>query len=272
MRVSIFNCVSTALDMMRYTDEAMFANAGHYDWDYIVVKWLASPAVNRYLADLTTRVPVKYPGVKVHVVEYMTNPKVGYVPNLRGMINAGFQFGFGLNDYAGLVNTDLYCGPGWLLGLLKYAALQRFITGLLLTPVKLDYPGVGFVGVNLGVPEPRVFNTRQFLKIRGERRKDNLILCQDIGGEGGYRQMCMIPYLFHRSWWDKCGPWELTCNWPKTAFDRRTHIAPDMRFFGRMERSGCEFAMTHGCITYHHEKVERTRPRPRGAEHLPKDT
>lgn len=268
MRVSIVNCCSAALAMLQFTDEALFANAGHAEWDYIVVKWLQSPEVECYLAGLCETVPQKYPGVKVHIVEHKTDTSVGYVPNLRGMINDGFEYGFQLNEYAGLTNTDLYAGRNWLGGLVKYATPQRFITGLLLTPVKLDYPGRGFVDVNLGVPEPETFDLKQFHKLYTQHYKDNLIFCQSLMNEGGYRQMCMIPYLFHRQWWEKCSPWELTLNWNGKPFNKRTHVAPDMRFFGRMAAAGCEFAMTDGCITYHHERVERDRKRPKGAEHL----
>lgn len=268
MRVSIVNCVSTAVEMMQFTDQALFANARHREWDYVIVKWLASPEVETYLDWLCKIIPQQYCGVKVHVVEHKTDSSVGYVPNLRAMINDGFNRGFSLNEYAGLTNTDLYAGEGWLRGLVKYAAPQRFITGLLLTPVKLDYPGRGFVDVNLGVPERETFHSSQFQKLRLQHCKDNLIYCQSLMGAGGYRQMCMIPYLFHRRWWRECGPWELSLNWNGHPFDKLTHVAPDMRFFGRMASAGCEFAMTDSCITYHHERVERGRRRPHGAEHL----
>jgi len=268
MRVSIVNCVSTAERMMQFTDDALFANAGHKEWDYVVVKWLPSPKVETYLDWLCKMVPQQCPGIKVHIVEHKTDNSVGYVPNLRAMINDGFDCAFRLNEYAGLTNTDLYAGKDWLKGLIKYAAPQRFITGLLLTPVKLDYPGRGFVDVNLGIPEPGTFCSFQFQKLYQQHYKDNLIFCQSLAGAGGYRQMCMIPYLFHHWWWKECGPWELTINWNGQPFDKLIHVAPDMRFFGRMAAAGCEFAMTDSCITYHHERVERDRKRPIGAEHL----
>ena len=70
-----------------------------------------------------------------------------------------------------------------------------------------------------------------------------------------------MPYLFHRQYWETCGPWELT-------LERGT---PDVRFFDRVAAAGAEFALSFGSVVYHHEAVERRGKRPPGAEGMPEE-
>ena len=266
MRVSITNCVSTAAKMMRFSDESLFANAGHHDLDYVVCKWLPSPEVNDYLAELQETAPKAHPGVKVHVVEHQTDPSIGYVPNLRAMIVESMEAGFALNDFCGLTNTDVYHGPKWLSGLVKYTDKQTIINSLHITAVPapmMDWPLLGIVNENLGIPEPETFNLARFNELYRMYYR-NVAVVPVKGNEHThltYRHAATMPYLFHRKWWEECGPWGLTLNDDPTR-------APDRQFFDRCRDAGASFALSFASIIYHHEAVERRGVRPPGSEHL----
>ena len=81
-RVSIVNCVSTALEMLKYSTLSAFANARTADWDYVLVTWLASDPVKRFADNLASVYPDR-----LHLVTHETDDSVGYVPNLRAMMN-----------------------------------------------------------------------------------------------------------------------------------------------------------------------------------------
>jgi len=243
-RVSIFNCVSTALEMLKFSTDAIYDNAGTDNFDYIIVTWLPSKDVIEYLNDLKTRNPL-------HVVEYQTNPSVGYVPNLRGMINTGFDYGFKINNYCGLVNTDQYFGKNWLINLMKYANENDIVNSVHITPIR----GPHVITANLGIPEYGKFNMGEFNKIYEREYRDVL---ETEEQRGGWLATNTMPYLIPKKYWEKCGPWDLTI----------TKSTPDRLFFERCHNAGAHFTMSHGSIVYHHEAVERTRKRPPGAEHM----
>jgi len=246
MRVSIFNCVSTALEMLRFSSDAILNNAGTEDFDYIIVHWLASPEVMDYLKDLEASRP------NVQLVEYQTNPAIPYVPNLRGMMNAGFDKGFELNDFCGLVNTDMYFGKDWLVNLAKYASPTTIVNSVHITPIR----GPHVVTANLGIPEYGKFNMTRFEELYWNLFKDKL---ETEDERGGWRATNTMPYLIPKKFWEKAGPWELRLGWPET---------PDRRFFQRCKDAGAMFTMSHGSIVYHHEAVERRGKRPSGAEKM----
>ncbi len=265
MRVSVVNCVSTAERMMRFSDSSLLERPGHINFDYIIVKWLASPDVNKYLRSLPDIIKRRgYPeAITVHVLEYKTDNSVGFVPNLRGMMNMGFRYGFQLNKYAGLINTDCYFGPNWLGGLVKYVSPDIVVNSLHITAGTPPKPVRGIITENLGAPLPGVFNGNRFVQLYDKHYKDNLVFAGDLNTDAGYRECATMPYLFHKQYWESCGPWELNC------VDGQP---PDVRFFDRIAAKGARFAMTDSSIVYHHEAVERRGKRPRGAEHLSEET
>ena len=242
--------------MMGFSDESLFRNAGHDEIDYVVVKWLASCDVEDYLLALPSIAFGFSDRYRVYVVEHQTDNSVGYVPNLRAMMNDGFTLGFNLNEYCGLTNTDVYHGPGWLSGLVRYVAPWRIINSLHITASSPPHPVAGIITENLGVPEPGTFNLPRFMEIYRERYRDESISSVKMSSVGGYRQCATMPYLFHRRYWESCGPWELTLE----------NGTPDVRFFDRVSAAGAEFMLSYASIIYHHEAVERRRHRPRGAE------
>jgi len=263
MRVSIINCVSTAAEMMRFSDESLFLHAQYDDFDYVIVTWLASPKVERYLEELP-EIALEYcPNCKIHVVKHETNPDVGFVPNLRAMMNDGFDYGFELNDFAGLINTDCYFAGFWLDGLVKNVHENRVINSLHITAASPPQPVTGIITENLGEPLPNVFNVVRFHELWREHFDPaSLILASELNGPSGYRECATMPYLFHRKYWERCGPWELQCIHGQS---------PDVRFFDRVARAGAEFALTKSSVVYHHEAVERRGKRPHGAEYLPEE-
>jgi len=246
MRVSIFNCVSTALEMLKFSSDAILTNAGTKDFDYIIVHWLASDEVMDYLKNLELL-------DNVSLLEYKTNESVGYVPNLRGMMNAGFHRGFELNDYCGLVNTDMFFGKDWLINLAKHATPDTIVNSVHITPIR----GPHVITANLGIPEYGKFDMASFNTIYDRAFKDEV---ESEEQRGGWLATNTMPYLIPRRFWDAAGPWELTL--------KAGMMPPDRRFFQRCKNAGAEFTMSHGSIVYHHEAVERRGKRPVGAEHL----
>jgi len=256
VRVSIVNCVSTACDMMAFSDRSLISHAGCNNWDYVIVKWLASPEVEDYLERLPAIVEslTKTEGIEVHVIEHTTDESVGYVPNLRAMMNRGFDYGFKLNEYAGLVNTDCYFGPDWLKNLKKYAKRNRVINSQHITPATAPKPARGIITEDLGLPLDGQFKGHRFINLYDQLFKDDVW----IAPGHDHRQAATMPYLFHYDYWDFCGPWELTLK----------EGVPDMRFFRRVAAAGAEFALALGSIVYHLECGERKGKRPEGAEDL----
>lgn len=254
MRVSIVNCVSTAADMMAFSDESLLNNAGYADWDYVVVKWRSSQRVNEYLDKLGNRLTGASSGIKLTVLEHRTDSRIGYVPNLRAMMNKGFDHGFSLNEYCGLVNTDCVFGPAWLQLLVKYASPERCINSMHVTRATPPKPVKGIITEDLGMPLPGKFNSDRFIDICSELYHDELWTAPT----DDYRQAATMPYLFHWQWWHRCGPWEL----------ETTHGTPDVRFFDRMAQAGAEFCLSRASVAYHAEAVERRGTRPSGTEHL----
>jgi len=244
---------------MRFSDQSLLRHCGHANFDYVVVKWLTSPEVDAYLADLPRIIHNIQPaeGITLRVVEHATDESVGYVPNLRAMMNEGFEEGFRLNNYCGLVNTDCWFGLGWLRNLERYATPNRVVNSLHITRATPPRPVQGIVTEDLGAPLPKEFNLLRFIALYKQLYRDELY----VAPAGDYRQAATMPYLFHRQYWETCGPWELTLE----------HGTPDMRFFDRLALVGAEFALSLSSIVYHHEAVERRGERPKGAEHLPED-
>ena len=259
MRVSIVNCVSTAAKMMEFSDTSLLANSGHNKFDYVIVKWLATLEVDQYLAYLSSAVRLRYPGCRVHIVEHKTDLNVGYVPNLRAMMNDGFSAGFELNEYAGLVNTDCYFGRGWLRNLVKHVRPDYVVNSLHITAASAPNPVRGIITEDLGVPGVETFNKKRFEELYLAFYREDLIRSEDTAGLNGYRECATMPYLFHRQYWESCGPWELECT------DKQS---PDVRFFDRVNEAGAVFALSESSIVYHHEAVERKGKRPVGAEQL----
>jgi len=235
-RVSIFNCVSSALEMLRFSSESLIENAGTNNFDYIVVTWGPTKEVSEYLIELQS----KYNFVRV--LPYETNYNVGYVPNLRGMMNAGFNYGFTLNDYCGLVNTDQYFGKNWLTNLAKYANINDIVNCSLIS----YYPGDALVQADCGMPEYGKFDISKFNIIYNQIYEDKLETQEERGGPWG--TCCTMPYLIPRRFWEAAGPWDLTVTGPN---------APDVLFFDRCSMAGAHFTMSKSSIAYHHYSVER---------------
>lgn len=237
-RVSIFNCVSNALNMLEFSSDAILLNAGYDNFDYIVVTWGPSPAVKDYLNKLQFR------HKNVHVVEYETNHEIPFVPNLRGMMNKGFDYGFQLNDYCGLTNTDQYFGKDWLLNLVKYANPNDIVNSVHISPIE----GPNIVTANLGKTEYGTFLIDDFNRMYDELYEDRLITEADRGGD--WRAINTMPYLIPKRFWEIAGPWELMLGAPHS---------PDVRFFQRCKDAGANFTMSLSSIAYHHNATERTQ-------------
>ena len=235
-RVSIFNCVSTAYKMLKFSSDAIISNAGYNNFDYIVVTWGPTSEVTLYLNELKDRYSF------VHTVDYKTNKAVPYVPNLRGMMNLGFEYGFELNNYCGLTNTDMYFGKDWLVNLVKYSNENDIVSSTHISPTN----GPNIETANCGIPEYGKFDVEKFNRLYDELYVDKLETEEE---RGGWKSTNTMPYLIPKRFWEVAGPWELLLDGPNS---------PDVRFFERCKQAGAYFTMSSSSIVYHHHAVERS--------------
>lgn len=252
MRVSVVNFCSTRTDMLDFSSEMLFEQAGTDDFDYIVVTWLATKEVAEWCA--RTRLPVRR--VIHHSVEGLP-----YVPQLRAMMNFGFGVGFESNPWVAIVNTDMAFGRDWLRNLVRRATDEDLIPNSThLTPPDAGYRGAQDVGIfkaNFGIPTAETFDLAGFWRRHDLLFEDRAI--SEVEAPGGWESCATFPYLLHRKWWERCGAWGL-------HFDGTE--APDRQFFRRCHDQGAQYLLCRDSIVYHHEAVERRGSRPPGAEHL----
>jgi len=244
MRVSIVNFCSTAVEMLDFSSKMMQENAGTKDFDYIVVTWKPTPEVLVWIKE--------HP--EVIQVEYQTNENLGYVPNLRAMMNSGFDAGYKLNDWVCVINTDMAFGRNWLLNLVRHAKENVIPNSIHLTPIH----GPHVITVDLGITTAKTFDFERFWKMHDKLYQDGILTEEK---RGGWLACATFPYVLHRKWWECYGPWET---------DLGEHQeSPDRRFFRRCHEAGARFILVLDSICYHHEAVERRGKRPPGLEHLP---
>jgi len=250
MRVSVVNFCSTAIDMLHFSTEHLIKNAGTDDYDYILVTWNPNDEVQKF-ADAYSHCKVKS---LIHK-SYTTNQDVGYVPNLRAMMNFGFDCGYELNSYVVIVNADMMFGKNWLVNLVQYATKGQISNSLHITPIR----GAHVITANCGVPTAETFNMKRFWQLHDQLYADKM---ETERQRGGWMNCATMPYVIHRQWWECCGPWKLT------------HIfgneSPDRQFFRRCHEAGATFVLVNNSICYHHEAVERrSKIRPVGIENMP---
>lgn len=246
VRPAIINFCSTAIDMLRFSTKMIFENAGTEDFDYFVVTWLPTPDVNSWL----TTAP--YP---INQVLHGTQPGLAYVPQLRAMMNRGFDIGYAASDWVALVNTDMAFGRNWLSNLMRRAISPEVIPNSLhITPVD----GTNTIKRDLGVPTAERFNLQGFWKLHDALYQDKVQTQDEM--PHGWEDCATFPYLLHHRWWKEYGPW---------AHEFDGIEAPDRRFFRRCAHAGAKFVLVHDSIVYHHEAVERRGARPPGAEGMP---
>jgi len=244
MRVSVVNFCSTAIDMLKFSTEMLLKNAGTSDFDYIVVTWNPSNEVMEYIE---ARPFIEH-------ASYKTNPELDYIPNLRAMMNSGWDAGYALNDYVAIVNTDMAFGRDWLLNLAKHTSEDVIPNSLHITPIV----GPHVVTKDFGIPTHATFNMDDFNKLHDQLYSDKI---ETEAERGGWRNCATMPYIVHRKWWDKCGPWR-----PQHI---RGESSPDQQFFERVHNAGAKYILVYDSICYHHEAVERRTSRPVGIERMP---
>jgi hypothetical protein len=256
MRVSVVNFCSTAVDMLDFSTRSLFENAGTTDFDYFLVTWLPTPEVLAWC----DRSP--YPVTRI---PHDTVPGLAYVPQLRAMMNHGFDIGYAAHDWVAIVNTDMAFGRDWLLNLERRATERAIIPNSVhITPTPAGYPpaqGVGIHQGNFGEPTAATFDSSRFWSLHDALYRDQE--WTHGTAPGGWESCATFPYLLHRSWWERCGPW---------SPEHTGGEAPDRRFFRRCYDAGAKFVLVGNSIVYHHEAVERKRSRPPGAEALEQGT
>jgi len=244
MRVSVVNFCSTAIDMLKFSTEMLYNEAGTTDFDYIVVTWNPSDEVKAWL---DARPEIKRS-------EYQTNNELKYVPNLRAMMNHGWDVGYEYNDYVAIVNTDVAFGHNWLVNLVKHAGEDVIPNSVHISPI--DWPSV--INMNCGVPTKETFNYEKFWAAHKDIYVEGKIETEDE--RGGWRACASMPYVVHRKWWEGFGPWN-----PINVLGEHP---PDQQFFERVHNGGAKYLMVFDSIVYHHEAVERQTSRPVGVEEM----
>jgi hypothetical protein len=248
MRVSVVNFCSTAADMLEFSTDQLYQFAGTDDFDYLVVTWNPDDKVRQFIR---TRPEI----IEVH---YETDRNVDYVPNLRGMFNVGFDAGYERNEYVCIVNTDMAFGRDWLVNLIRRTTPETIPNSLHITPIK----GPNVITADCGKPTWLTFNFEKFWKIHDQYFQDKVETEEE---RGGWRATQTMPYIIHRQWWEKCGPWGLI-HTPKQD-------PPDRKYFGRVHDAGAKYILCHDSVCYHHEAVERrSGKRPVGIETMKEGT
>ena len=248
MRVSVATCVSTAVDLLDSCVKSLTENAGTDDFDLVVVTWNASDAVLQWLSDRPW----------VHHDIYETNHAVGYVPNVRGLINKTFDAGFKLNDFTVRTDADVLYGKNWLAELVRWADGNLIVNPQHITPIR----GPHVITADLGKIGPD-FDHAGFSRMVEEHRRPGMLMTEE--DRGGWLNTATMPYVMHRKWWDVCGPWELT------GIGKGVE-PPDRRFFTRCHDAGARFVMAMGSVVYHEEGAERKRKqRPDGTSEMPEE-
>lgn len=245
MRVSVVNFCSTALDMLDFSTRMLRINAGTNDYDYCLVTWNATNEIAEWI-DADGRVAWSV---------YETNPDLEYVPNLRAMMSAGFNVGYNLNDFVCIVNTDMAFGTDWLINLVKHATEDVISNSLHLSPIK----GPNVVTIDCGVPTRTTFDADKFWRKHDDVRFDGI---ETEEQRGGWRATNTLPYVIHRKWWDRCGPWV-------PRFATHGNDPPDRQFFERCHNHGARHVLVGNSVCYHHEAAERRSRRPPGVENMP---
>jgi hypothetical protein len=252
MRVAVVNFCSSREDMLDFSSRMLMQHAG-CDFDYFVVTWLPTVQVVNW---------IEAAHGNVRRIDFPTQPGLEYVPQLRAMMNHGFNVGYQHADWVCIVNTDMAFGTNWLDNLARRATHPDIIPNSThITPVDAGFPGAQGIGIikdNFGVPTRAEFADSRFWRVHEELYEDRVITQEEA--PGGWECCATFPYLLHRQWWERYGPWGLRP-------DGRE--APDRAFFRRCAAGGARFVICRDSIVYHHEAVERRGARPPGAEDMP---
>lgn len=232
--------------MLRFSSEQLIENAGTDDFDYVIVCWNTTPEVDRYIGKLGAIFKESHPRLGITRVDHQTIDDIGYVPNLRAMINAGFDTGFEMNEYGGLVNTDQAFFMNWLKNLLKHRNPKGMVTSTL-----IEMGETRHLQADFGLTEYGIFDLEGFNNMCEAIIQPGTLISEaereGIWGDPGYMNIESLPYIFPRKMWRDAGPWELSLS----------NGTPDVNFFDRAHASGYEFVMSGDSIAYHVGGVER---------------
>jgi|TARA_B100001971_G_scaffold214181_1_gene250321 GT2 family glycosyltransferase len=226
MNVSVFNIVSDALDMLKFSSSLALKNAGQ-KVDYIVICWKPREDVLNWIKDNN---------FEYHL--YQTNNNLNFIQNLRNCFNLGFEKCFERNDYACGINTDMAFYDNWLVNLVKYAEEDRIIN------CNQIEPGVHkslHTTKNFGVTIEGKFDMEGFNNFCSEIYQDKLLTEEEWG-----RRADATPHLMHRNVWKHFGPWQVK-------------IVADIAFFDKAKAGGIHNMKSLGSMVYHYGAVETKR-------------
>ena len=257
MRVSVVNFCSTALEMLKFSTKYAIENAGTDDFDYFVVTWNPTYEVKSWIEENPT----------ILRSTYHTNLNLSYVPNIRAMMNSGFDVGFDRNDYVVPINTDMMFGNNWLTNLTRVADENTIPSSVTVMPMSGPYIHTA----DFGIPTFHTFDldkwkqeearlTNAYDILESKNKTDHVLTPSDF--DGNWKSCARFPYVIHRNWWSRFGPWSPEI--PVGSLD-----SSDRLFFGRCANSGARLILSTNSLVYHYEAVERrSGNRPVGVEYM----
>lgn len=184
----------------------------------------------------------------------------GFLWNLYKGWNLGYEIGYQYADYICPIATDHAFHKNWLANLLKHGKENRIVN------CKLIEPGVGVsaetlhTAKNLGPTIEGEFKSEEFIELcESLEKSDELVFegCNPAfrGGPYGHRLDAM-PFLVHRTVWDKFGPMFQVLD---------SHgLTGDVNFFDRCFAGGVEVTKSLDGISYHCGGAETMRNRAKG--------
>ena len=190
-------------------------------------------------------------------VEMQYDEGKGFLWNLYKGWNFGYELGYPHAEYVCPIATDHAFHKNWLKNLLKHGKENRIVNCKLIEPGTL--PTLHTVR-NFGLTTHEDFNENGFIEFCESIEKPNELIFDDsipnaTGGKYGHRLDAM-PFLLHKSVWDKFGPMLLTLD--------QYRITGDTNFFNRCKAGGVEITKSLDGISYHCGGIETKRNQNKG--------
>jgi len=254
-KVVMYCQIGGAIDMAEFSINSAIENAGLpvEDFDLVFICWKTPPKTYEWLKKNNYKyVDMKYDEGR------------GFLWNLYKGWNLGYKIGLEHADFICPIATDHAFYTNWLKNLLKHGKENRIVNCKLIEPGTIS---TLHTYINLGLTVEQEFQQEKFDQFCGflmEGKEDKLVIedidglyhqNRGIGGTYGHRLDAM-PFLVHRSVWNKFGPMNQGLNIYGTT--------GDTDFFDRCRMGGVEIAKSLDAISYHCGGAETKRNQAQG--------
>ena len=242
-KVILYCQIGSAVDMAEFSINGKYgaiANAGldRSEFEIIFVCWKTPEITYKWL----NKNNFKY-------VNMTYDEGKGFLWNLYKGWNIGYEIGFRYSDYVCPIATDHAFHKNWLRNLLKHSKENRIVN------CKLIEPGTLYslhTTKNFGLTTNEDFKGDEFEQFCQSIEVDELVLNDSIYGH----RLDAMPFLVHKSVWDKFGPMNLTLD--------EFGITGDTNFFNRCKAGGVEITKSLDAISYHCGGIETKRNQDKG--------